>query len=114
MPNAIDLKGRIAVVTGAAQGIGFAVASRLAESQVAISIEPSSAGERMDLFARAHGLSARETEILELLVVGLESKHIAARLVLSEHTVNDHVKALLAKAQVRTRAVLVSRALGGG
>lgn len=32
MANAIDCKGRVAVVTGAAQGIGFAVADRLAAS----------------------------------------------------------------------------------
>lgn len=36
--NAIDLQGRAAVVTGGAQGIGFAVASRLVESGAAVSI----------------------------------------------------------------------------
>ena len=36
--NAIDLKGRAAIVTGGAQGIGFAIASRLLESGAAISL----------------------------------------------------------------------------
>jgi DNA-binding CsgD family transcriptional regulator len=88
-------------------------ASRLAED-IAVSIEPSTATERMDLFARASGLSARESEILSLLGIGLDSREIAARLVLSEHTVNDHVKAVLGKTGARTRQVLISRALGAG
>lgn len=36
--NKIDLKGRRAIVTGAAQGIGLAVASRLLESGAAVSL----------------------------------------------------------------------------
>ena len=36
--NEIDLKGRTAIVTGGAQGIGFAVASRLLDSGAAVSI----------------------------------------------------------------------------
>lgn len=90
-----------------------AKASRLGED-IAVSIEPATPAERMDLFARASGLSTRESEVLGLLGMGLDSKDIAARLVLSQHTVNDHVKAVLAKTQARTRQVLLSRALGAG
>jgi len=86
-------------------------ASRLGED-IAVSIEPSTPAERMDLYARAHGLSARESEILTLLGVGLDSREIAGQLFLSEHTVNDHVKAALAKAGARTRQVLLARATG--
>jgi DNA-binding CsgD family transcriptional regulator len=81
---------------------------------IAVSIEPSTPTERTDLFARVHGLSARETEVLDLLGNGLSSHEVAARLVLSEHTVNDHVKAVLEKTGARTRQVLMSRALGAG
>ena len=87
-------------------------ASRLGED-IAVSIEPSTPGERMDLFARAHGLSGRETEILALLGIGLDSREIAGQLFLSEHTVNDHVKAALAKSGARTRQVLLARSTGG-
>ncbi len=84
------------------------------QRDIAVSIEPSTPSERTDLFARVHGLSARETEVLLLLGNGLSSHEVAARLVLSEHTVNDHVKAVLEKAGARTRQVLMSRALGAG
>ena len=85
-----------------------------AERDIAVSIEPSTPTERTDLFARVHGFSARETEVLTLLANGLSSHEVAGRLVLSEHTVNDHVKAVLEKAGARTRQVLLSRALGAG
>lgn len=63
---------------------------------------------------RAHGLSARETQVLHHVTTGADSKRIAGELFLSEHTVNDHVKALLAKTGTRTRPVLVSRVVGAG
>jgi DNA-binding CsgD family transcriptional regulator len=86
-------------------------ASRLGED-IAVSIEPSTPSERMALFARAHGLSVRETEIVALLGIGLDSREIAGQWFLSEHTVNDHVKAALSKAGARTRQVLLARATG--
>jgi DNA-binding CsgD family transcriptional regulator len=83
-----------------------------APRDIAISIESSTPVDRADVFARAHALSAREAEVLTLLGGGADSRQIAARLVLSEHTVNDHVKAILAKTGTRTRQILLSRALG--
>lgn len=87
-------------------------ASRLGED-IAVSIEPSTPTERMDLYARACGLSARESEILTLLGIGLDSREIAGQLFLSEHTVHDHVKAALAKTGARNRQVMLARATGG-
>jgi DNA-binding CsgD family transcriptional regulator len=86
-------------------------ASRLG-GDVAVSIEPSTPSERMDLFARGFGLSTREQQVLSLLGTGLDSKEIAGALVLSEHTVNDHVKTILAKTGSRTRQILLARVLG--
>jgi DNA-binding CsgD family transcriptional regulator len=88
-------------------------ASRLGQD-IAVSIEPSTPTERMDLVARACGLSSRETEVVALLVIGLDSREIADQLFLSEHTVNDHVKAALAKTGARTRQVLLARVIGAG
>ena len=91
-------------------------AARMAGSQgdgeIAVTIESSTPSERLEVFALAHGLSPREREVLSLLATGADSRSIAERLFLSEHTVNDHVKAVLSKTASATRQVLVSRAAG--
>ncbi|MEV0064386.1 helix-turn-helix transcriptional regulator [Nocardia sp. NPDC050718] len=87
-------------------------ADRLGDHDIAVALEPSTAAERLDLFTRAHGLSTRESQVLALLATGLDSRELAAELVLSEHTVNDHVKAILAKSATRTRQRLLTRVLG--
>jgi DNA-binding NarL/FixJ family response regulator len=56
-------------------------------------------------------LSAREREVLALLVDGLQNKEIAARLVVSERTVKFHVASILAKLDVPNRAAAVRVAL---
>jgi DNA-binding NarL/FixJ family response regulator len=53
--------------------------------------------------AVAQALSARELEVLLLLDRHLSTEDIAARLLISEHTVRSHVKSLLAKLGVSSR-----------
>jgi DNA-binding CsgD family transcriptional regulator len=89
-----------------------AKASRLGE-QIAVSIEPSTADERMDLYGRACGLSERELQVLALLGAGLDTRDISTRLVVSQHTAADHVKSVLAKTGAHTRQLLLARGLGG-
>jgi DNA-binding NarL/FixJ family response regulator len=59
--------------------------------------------------ANAHlsGLTPRETEILRLVGTGLTNAQIAQRLVLSEATVKTHVKHLMAKLHLNSRAQAV-------
>jgi DNA-binding CsgD family transcriptional regulator len=58
---------------------------------------------------RAHpaGLTQREREVLALLEEGLRNAEIAARLVISEKTVDHHVSAILGKLGVASRAEAV-------
>ena len=60
-------------------------------------------GPRPGTRANAANLTARELEILELLVDGLRNGEIAERLVLSARTVDHHVSAILGKLGVRSR-----------
>jgi DNA-binding CsgD family transcriptional regulator len=82
------------------------------ERDIAVTIEETSPPERVALFARAFGLSARENELPGHLVSGTDTRELARRMFLSEHTVQDHLKSTFAKTSVRNRRTLLSRALG--
>ena len=67
--------------------------------------------------ARPTELTRRESEIAELLVEGLSSAEIAARLVLSTRTVEGHIQRMLHKLQFRSRsqiAVWMLERMDGG
>ena len=59
---------------------------------------------------RAAGLTARELEVLPLLVEGLRNAEIAERLIVSSKTVDHHVSAILTKLGVPSRAEAVAMA----
>jgi DNA-binding CsgD family transcriptional regulator len=86
--------------------------SPTAASGIAVSIEPTPAAERAKLFARVIGLTQRESELLRHLVSGADTRELAHLMVLSDHTVQDHLKSIFAKADVRSRRMLVARATG--
>ena len=58
-----------------------------------------------------YGLTPREHDTLELLVAGLTMKEVAARMGVSYHTVDTHVRHVYAKLQVRSRGGAVAKAL---
>jgi len=68
--------------------------------------------ERWNLFCRTHGLSDRETDVVTCLAEGDDSRTLAARLHLSEHTVQDHLKSAFTKTGVRSRRELLALARG--
>jgi DNA-binding NarL/FixJ family response regulator len=59
-------------------------------------------------------LTERETEILRMVATGLSYKQIAARLVLSHRTVQNHVQNTLGKLQLHNRVELVRYAIEHG
>lgn len=80
---------------------------------IAVTLEESSVAERVDVFGRAFGLTARERELIDHLVEGRDTREVAERMFLSENTVQDHLKSIFAKTAVRSRRTLLARALGG-
>jgi|HubBroStandDraft_6_1064221.scaffolds.fasta_scaffold87567_3 DNA-binding NarL/FixJ family response regulator len=77
-----------------------------------VTIEEASAAERLDLFGRSFGLTAREHELLGLLAAGVGTRAMARQMSLSEHTIQDHLKSIFAKTGARDRVTVLSRALG--
>ena len=71
----------------------------------------------LDLFKKLaappanYGLTIREKEILKLLVEGLSKKQIAAKIFLSYHTVDTHIRNIYQKLEVHTRSGAVAKAL---
>ncbi|RMF27708.1 MAG: DNA-binding response regulator [Chloroflexi bacterium] len=62
----------------------------------------------------AEGLTERELEVLGYIVQGLGNKEIAAILHLSENTVKTHVRHILSKLNVRSRAEAAAYAVRAG
>jgi DNA-binding CsgD family transcriptional regulator len=75
---------------------------------VAVTIRPAAAAEILDLRFHAHDLTARERELVSLLLDGSDTRTVSERLFLSPHTVQDHLKSIFEKTGVRTRKELVA------
>lgn len=81
---------------------------------IVVTIEEVSAAGRLELFARAYGLTAREDELLSLLATGSDTRAMARQMKLSELTVQDHLKSIFAKTGARDRAQAVRYAYQHG
>lgn len=82
------------------------------EQDIAVTIERTDPRDRLDLFTRSSGLTAREAELLGHLAADADTREIARRMFLSEHTVQDHLKAIFAKSGAPNRRTLLARATG--
>ena len=82
------------------------------ERDIAVSIGETPPPERLALFTRAFGLTAREAELLRQLAAGSDTRQLARQMYVSEHTVQDYLKSIFTKTSVRSRGALLSRALG--
>jgi DNA-binding CsgD family transcriptional regulator len=105
--------GRVAI----APGLWLTVsAERLsgptAGASIAVSYGIASASDRLEVFVRAHGLSARECDVVRAVATGADTRGVGRALGISDLTVQDHLKAVFARTGAATRADLLARALG--
>jgi RNA polymerase sigma factor (sigma-70 family) len=73
--------------------------------------EPDDVRESENLI---EALTAREREVLTLLVRGLKTQEIAEDLSISQHTARNHIQRILQKLQVHSRLEAVTYALKHG
>jgi DNA-binding CsgD family transcriptional regulator len=103
----LPARARVRTMTGA-WAIVEADALDPLDRTVAVTIRPAGAAEILDLRFLAYDLSARERQLVNLLLDGNDTRTISERLFLSPHTVQDHLKSIFEKTGVRTRKELVA------
>lgn len=77
--------------------------------RVAVIVEPAHPARITPLLMSAYGLTAREQEITHHVLQGESTSAIAERLVVSPHTVQEHLKNIFEKTGVRSRRDLVGK-----
>ncbi len=79
---------------------------------IAVSVHGASAEDKLALVARAHGLTARERELVALVLEGLDTRELAKRMFISPYTVKDHLKSVFDKLGVHSRRELITGMFG--
>jgi DNA-binding CsgD family transcriptional regulator len=81
-------------------------------AQIAVTLRAATWTETFDLLCRAYALSRREREVVAALLGGLDTRAVSARLCISQHTVQDHLKAVFRKTGAHSRRELLARFSG--
>ena len=77
--------------------------------RVAVIVEPAHPARIAPLLMSAYGLTDREQEVTRLVLQGESTAAIAERLVVSAHTVQQHLKSIFEKTGVHSRRDLVGK-----
>jgi DNA-binding CsgD family transcriptional regulator len=82
------------------------------DSSLMLLIERASREDVVRSALANYPLTPREAEVASLVLRGYSNRRIADQLVLTEYTVEDHLKRIFAKVGVRSRSALSSKILG--
>jgi DNA-binding CsgD family transcriptional regulator len=77
--------------------------------RVAVIMEPAHPSRIYPLLMSAYGLTEREKDVTRLVLQGASTSQIAAELVVSPHTVQQHLKSVFDKTGVHSRRDLVGK-----
>ena len=99
LARVLSRAGRWMVLHGASLVAGGA-------RRVAVIIEPAHPARIASLLMAAYGLTEREQAVTRLVLQGNATAAIAAQLLLSAHTVQQHLKSIFDKTGVRSRREL--------
>ena len=80
--------------------------------RIGLSIERFGARNSLAWAAQRFSISARELQVLALILQGMGTPEIASRLQIAESTAHDHIKRMLLKTKARNRAEMVAKTLG--
>jgi DNA-binding CsgD family transcriptional regulator len=79
------------------------------DGSVAVTVEQARPNDLIPILLESYGLTSRETDVVMCLARGLSAKETAEELMISAHTVRDHIKAVYDKAGVNGRGELLAR-----
>jgi DNA-binding CsgD family transcriptional regulator len=98
--------GNWVVLHGASLGSGPA-------RRIAVIVEPAHPARIYPLLMAAYGLTERERDVTRLILQGNSTVEIAERLVVSTHTVQQHLKSIFDKTGGRSRRDLIGKVFFG-
>jgi DNA-binding CsgD family transcriptional regulator len=78
-------------------------------AETVVVIAPAGPAEMVQLHTTAYGLSAREREVVDLIVRGFSTRQISRSLYISESTVQGHLSHVFEKVGVKSRRELLKR-----
>lgn len=79
------------------------------DGAVAVIVDRARVAQLSAMLIDAYGLTPRQRDVLSLMLLGRPMGQIAAQLGISEHTANDHRKAIYTSMGVNSRAELAAR-----
>lgn len=110
--SSLSASARIRTASGIWLMVQATKLSGTAAGQTAVILGPAGQTELAPLIMRAYSFTARESQVARLVLSGLSTKEIAARLRISELTVQQHLKSIFDKTGVRNRRQLAAQIFG--